>query len=61
MLSLGNIGVRVVLAGVGPGVSYASLRPLVKNDADLLIVESFADLMKKSVELAKITCDAAGK
>ena len=47
--------------GVDPGVPYASLRPLVKNDADLLIVESFADLMKKSVGLAKITCDAAGK
>ena len=50
-----------MLVGVGPEVNYASFRPLVENDADLIIWDSFIALLKNSVSLAKSTCDAAGK
>lgn len=60
VLSLRKAGVRIVLVGVGPGIEYSSFRPLVENDADLVVIDSFAGLLRNSVGLTKTTCDAAG-
>ena len=61
VLSIRKMGIRVVLIGVGSRVSLKSLRPLVDNDGDIVIVGSFAALMRNAVDLAKTTCDAAGQ
>lgn len=61
VLSLKKAGVRVVLVVVGSEVDRASLRTLVQDDVDVIIIDSFIDLLKKSVGIAKNTCDAAGK
>lgn len=60
VVSLRRADVRVVLVGVGPGFSYASLRSLMRNDTGIVIMESFAGLMGNAVELAKTTCHVAG-
>lgn len=60
VLSLRKAGVRVLLVGVGPEVDRASLRALVQNE-DVIIIDSFIGLLKNSVDVAKSTCDAAGK
>ena len=61
VLSLRNAGVRVLLVGIGSQVERASLRTLVHSDGDILIIDSFIDLLKNSVGLAKSTCEAASK
>lgn len=61
VLSLRKAGVRVLLVGIGSQVERASLRTLVHSDGDILIIDSFIDLLKNSVGLAKSTCEAASK
>ena len=54
-------GVRVVLVVVGSEVDRASLRTLVQDDGDVIVIDTFISLLKKSVGIAKNTCDVAGK
>lgn len=61
VLSLRKVGVRVLLVGIGSHVERASLRTLLHSDGDILIIDSFIDLLKNSVGLAKSTCEAASK
>lgn len=61
VLLLKKMGVRVVLVGVGSDALRSSLLPLVENKADLVLTSSFNDMMRNAVDLAKTTCNAAGK
>ena len=61
VLLLKKMGVRVVLVGVGSDALRSSLLPLVENEADLVIMTSFNDMMRNAVDLAKTTCNAARK
>ncbi|XP_015749756.1 PREDICTED: von Willebrand factor A domain-containing protein 2-like, partial [Acropora digitifera] len=53
------MGVRVVLVRIGSDALRSSLLPLVENKADLVIMNSFNDMMRNAVDLAKTTCNAA--
>lgn len=61
VLSLGKAGVRVLLVVIGSEVDRASLQALVQNDGDVIVIDSFIGLLKKSVGVAKSTCEAASK
>lgn len=60
LLSLRKAGVRVLLVGVGPSFNYTSLRSLVENDRGVIIIDSYFELLRNSVELANTTCVATG-
>ena len=59
-MSLRKAGVRVLLVGVGPSFNYTSLRSLVENDRGVMIIDSYFELLRNSVELANTTCVATG-
>lgn len=61
LLSLRKAGVRVLLVGVGPSFNYTSLRSLVENDRGVIIIDSYFELLRNSVELANTTCVATGQ
>ena len=61
VLSLRKAGVRVLLVGVGSQIDRDSLRTLVHSDGDVLIIDSFINLLKNSVGIAKSTCEVASK
>ena len=44
--------------GVGPGFNYTS--SLVENDRGVIIIDSYFELLRNSVELANTTCVATG-
>ncbi|CAH3124523.1 unnamed protein product [Pocillopora meandrina] len=57
---LQQLGVALVVIGVGKQVDETLLRPLVTKGENLFLERSFESLMLKARQVAQITCDNAG-
>ena len=57
VLPLFQLGVKVFAIGVGDQVSRDELRLIVEKDQDIFTVNDFDDLLAKSHQIARATCD----
>lgn len=57
---LQQLGVALVVIGVGKQVDDTLLRPLVTKGENIFLERSFESLMLKARQVAQITCDNAG-
>ena len=57
VLPLFQLGVKMFAIGVGDQVSRDELRLIVEKDQDIFTVNDFDDLLAKSHQIARATCD----
>ena len=58
---LRKAGVRVLAVGIGSGVDPDELRLLTESDEDVVVTQTFADLLLQLGNLTSRTCQLAGK
>ncbi|XP_078377620.1 SCO-spondin-like [Oculina patagonica] len=57
VLPLFQLGVKVFAVGVGDQISRDELRLIVEKDQDIFTMKDFDDLLAKSHQIARATCD----
>ena len=58
---LRRAGVRVLAVGIGSGVDQAELRLVTQSDDDVVVPESFSDLLVQIGNLTSRACELAGE
>ena len=57
---LRNMGVRVLVVGIGRDVSFPELRSMVGNKGDVFLVRDFSELVLRSKWLSDLSCETKG-